>query len=57
MLTMYEALEYWRDKVWQAADAVGIKLTDDQLEAMTVDIVTASANAPEVDPLNMRTEG
>lgn len=54
---MYEALEYWRDKVWQAADSVGIKLTDDQLESITIDIVTASAKAPEVDDFSMRTEG
>lgn len=45
---MEEALAYWRDKVWQAADSVGIKLTDDQLEAMTIDIVAAAAKAPEV---------
>lgn len=54
---MRTALDYWRDKVWCAADAVGIKLTDDQLESITIDIVTASAKAPEVHDFSMRTEG
>lgn len=54
---MTAALDYWRDKLWQAADSVGLKLTDEQLESMTVDIVTASANAPDVQRFSMRTEG
>ncbi len=54
---MTAALDYWRDKLWQAADSVGLKLTDEQLEPMAVDLVTASVNAPEVDGFSMRTEG
>lgn len=41
------ALTYWRDKLWQAAESVGVKLTDDQLEAMSADLVVAAKNAPE----------
>lgn len=41
------ALTYWRDKLWQAADSVGIRLTDDQLEAMAADMVVAAKAAPE----------
>lgn len=54
---MTAALDYWREKVWCAADSVGLKLTDEQLESITIDIVTASVKAPEVDGLSMRTEG
>lgn len=58
---MSEALDYWRDKIWCAADAVGIKLTDEQLESITTDITLASVYAPpytpKVDRLSMRTEG
>jgi hypothetical protein len=43
------ALTFWRDKLWQAADSVGIRLTDDQLEAMAVDLVVAARNAPGDD--------
>jgi hypothetical protein len=43
---MTAALTYWRDKLWQAADSVGIKLTDDQLETMAADLVTAAEKAP-----------
>jgi hypothetical protein len=42
-------LDYWRDKLWQAADSVGIRLTDDQLEAMAADLVVAAKNAPGDD--------
>lgn len=41
------ALTYWRDKLWQAADSVGVRLTDDQLEAMAADMVVAANKAPE----------
>lgn len=40
------ALPYWRDKLWQAADSVGVKLADDQLEAMAADLVVAAKGAP-----------
>lgn len=40
------ALTYWRDKLWQAADSVGLKLSDDQLEAMAADLVVAAEKAP-----------
>lgn len=43
------ALTYWRDKLWQAADSVGVKLTDDQLEAMAADMVVAAKKAPGDD--------
>lgn len=43
------ALTYWRDKLWQAADSVGVRLTDDQLEQMAVDMVTAAEKAPGND--------
>lgn len=42
-------LAYWREALWQAADSVGVKLTDDQLETMAVDLVAAAARAPEAD--------
>jgi hypothetical protein len=41
------ALAYWRDKLWQAAESVGVKLTDDQLEAMATDLVVAAKTAPQ----------
>lgn len=40
------ALTYWRDKLWQAADSVGVTLTDDQLETMAADLVVAAKKAP-----------
>lgn len=40
------ALTYWRAKLWQAADSVGVRLTDDQLEAMAADLVVAAKSAP-----------
>ena len=43
------ALTYWRDKLWQAADSVGVKLTDNQLEQMAVDMVTAAEKAPKTN--------
>jgi hypothetical protein len=43
------ALAYWRDKLWQAAETAGLKLTDDQLEAMAADLVVAARNAPGDD--------
>lgn len=43
------ALTFWRDKLWQAADSVGVRLTDDQLEAMAADLVVAASNAPGSD--------
>ena len=46
---MTTALTYWRDKLWQSAKGVGIDLTDDQLETMTADLVTAAENASSND--------
>lgn len=56
---MSAALDFWRDKVWCAADSVGIKLTDEQLEAITINIAEAAPRAPdpEVVSFNARTEG
>lgn len=56
---MSAALDFWRDKLWCAADSVGLKLTDEQLEAITVDIAAAAPRAPEPEPatFSMRTEG
>lgn len=41
------ALNYWRERLWQAADSVGLKLTDDQLETMAADLVVAAKKAPD----------
>lgn len=46
---MTAALTYWREALWQAADSVGIKLTDDQLETMAADLVVAAEKAPDND--------
>lgn len=43
------ALTFWRDKLWQAADSVALRLTDQQLEAMAADLVVAAKNAPGDD--------
>lgn len=43
---MSAALDYWRDKLWQAADSVGVRLNDDQLETVAADLVIAADKAP-----------
>ncbi|WP_020699570.1 hypothetical protein [Reyranella massiliensis] len=43
---MTVALDYWRDKLWQTADSVGVRLSDDQLETMAADLVVAAEKAP-----------
>lgn len=46
---MEEALTYWREQLWRAAETAGISLTDEQLETMACEIVAASATAPVVE--------
>ena len=46
---MEEALTYWREQLFRAAELAGISLTDDQLETMACELVSASATAPAVE--------